>query len=463
MNEFDEQQKNTVTQQRQNRGQDFAVASLILGILSILLLITIIFPLILGILAIVFGVLSLKNQKKGLALAGIVTGAIGLVLAIMIIIIGIASPSFLENDPNNLLTAPDSSYDSQNNAPNDSRDSNDRMKTFYGDGFELKYSGLLWTPITGTRDDSDETVHALEYIIDGTTLIPSGVSGMLGYSTATRAECDDMYKAFYDLYVSIVSTDVDAYVVGETETFKILKDDVYCAAYSIYGKDDVLLSKAYVIASESNDIVVSFVTELGSLTKAGPDIPIMPVLESITFTARTAFADSYEQKVWKSDDGYSICDYAIPSLSKIMDGNSISYTYTEEDKIIGKMVVPSILNYFETPEKIPVEIIEITYNDVDDVWGAIDAYGSLLSETYDFYVTYPPTEYPNYGEDYRFCELIKDTDGDKSEIIYVAAIYSQDENIIKVQFGTIETAFSSVKAGIGALNLETIKQEGMKP
>jgi len=459
MDKFDEQQNSTGMQQSQNMGQRWglAIASLIWGILSIVLLITIIFPFALGILAIVFGALSLKSQKKGMAIAGIITGAIGLFLAILIIVIGMVwSPSFLENDSNNSLITSDSSHNSQ------SSNDNDITETFYGDGFELTYNGLIWTPTTETIGDSDKTVHALKYVLDETILMPSEVSGMSGYSTATRAERDDMYEAFYDVAVS--SSNLSAYIVGDTDTFEVLKDDIYYAAYSLYGKDDELLYKIYVIASERDDAVVPFFALTSFLTKEAPDIPIMPVLESITFTGSTAFADSYEQKVWESGDEYTIGDGLIPSLSKIMNDNNISYTYTEGEKTIGKMAVPSILDYVQAPELVSVEIIEIIYNDVDDAWGAIDAYGGLLYETYDFYVTCPPEGYPNYGEGYRFCELIKDTDSDEDEIIYVAAIYSRDENIIKVQFGTIGTKFSSVTAnGIGALNLKAIRRGGTKP
>lgn len=458
MEKMNEERSNT------ERRQGMAIASLILGILSIILSITIIFPFIGGILAIVFGILSLKSRKKGFAITGIITGSIGLFLSVVIIVLGILG--FVWSSSNTPITSgiiyelESDTYESESDTY-DSQSaiygSKDGMETFYGDGFELTYSGSLWIPATGTLGKSDEAIHALEYILDETMLIPSGVSGMLGYSTATRAERDDLYDAFYELLVN--SADVNVYVVGETETFEVLKGDVYYAAYSLYGNNDELLFKSYVIASESDDTVVSFVAQTGFLTKAGTDIPIMPVLESISFTGRASFADFYEQKVWESGDKYTIGNDTIPSLSQVMDDNDILYTYSDENKTIGKMTVTSLLNYFETPALVPVEIIEITYNDVDDVWGAIDAYGRLLSESYAFYVTYPPTEYPNYGADYRFCELIKVSDSDEAGSVYIAAIYSRDERIIKVQFGTIETAITN--DGIGPLNLEAIKREGM--
>lgn len=151
----------------------------------------------------------------------------------------------------------------------------------------------------------------------------------------------------------------------------------------------------------------------------------------------------------------------VPSLSKIMEEQNIKYDYIRQDKTVGKLAVPSILDYFETPTKSPVEIIEITYNNVEDVYGAIDAYGMVLNKTYGFQVTFLPTEYPNYGQGYRFCELIKASSDKEDEILYVSAIYSKTDKVIKLRFGTIGTNLSTeLKTnGIGPLNLENIRNE----
>jgi len=57
----------------------FAVAALVLGIISLL-----IFPVITGAIAIVFGVLGMKSRKKGMAIAGLVLGIIGAASGILI-------------------------------------------------------------------------------------------------------------------------------------------------------------------------------------------------------------------------------------------------------------------------------------------------------------------------------------------------------------------------------------------
>jgi len=67
-----------------------AVASLVLGILSLLLFFTVVPPFILGALAVIFGALGLSKTKqgaphRGLALAGLICGVAGIVAAIAFI------------------------------------------------------------------------------------------------------------------------------------------------------------------------------------------------------------------------------------------------------------------------------------------------------------------------------------------------------------------------------------------
>ncbi len=68
-------------------GKGFGIAALVMGILSIVLVCCCCGP-IPGVLAIVFGIIQIKRtpEAKGLAIAGIVTGAIGLVISAVIYI-----------------------------------------------------------------------------------------------------------------------------------------------------------------------------------------------------------------------------------------------------------------------------------------------------------------------------------------------------------------------------------------
>jgi Domain of unknown function (DUF4190) len=70
----------------------FAVASLVLGIVSLVLFFTIWLPFLLGTLAIVFGALGISKankpggRQKGLAIAGLVCGVVGIVIAVLFIV-----------------------------------------------------------------------------------------------------------------------------------------------------------------------------------------------------------------------------------------------------------------------------------------------------------------------------------------------------------------------------------------
>lgn len=87
------------TQIIDSQGNGLAVASLVLGILGIVLL-PILFWVpflfwILGILSIIFGAVGVrKPSKKGMAKAGLILGIITIVLQVVIIIIGFSILSY---------------------------------------------------------------------------------------------------------------------------------------------------------------------------------------------------------------------------------------------------------------------------------------------------------------------------------------------------------------------------------
>jgi len=64
----------------------FAIASMILGIVSIVGFCMFPFTAITSILAIIFGAISRKSSAKGMAIAGIITGVIGIIIFIGVIV-----------------------------------------------------------------------------------------------------------------------------------------------------------------------------------------------------------------------------------------------------------------------------------------------------------------------------------------------------------------------------------------
>jgi hypothetical protein len=74
------------------QGSGMATASLVLGILALITSFTVIGGVVLGLLALIFGILVVRRAApgRGRAIAGIVTGILGLVLAIVLIVVGVS-------------------------------------------------------------------------------------------------------------------------------------------------------------------------------------------------------------------------------------------------------------------------------------------------------------------------------------------------------------------------------------
>lgn len=77
---------NVETNAVENKKKNFSIAALVLGIVALVLSCIWYISIPCAILAIIFGVLGLKSSKRGMSIAGITTGAIGMVLSILLIL-----------------------------------------------------------------------------------------------------------------------------------------------------------------------------------------------------------------------------------------------------------------------------------------------------------------------------------------------------------------------------------------
>lgn len=96
--DFKEQEE---TENRDKRFFGFGIASMVLGIISLICCCITVLSLIMGLLAVVFAIMRMKIKPDGFSIAGIITGGIGLLFAITIIILeasGVKVPA-----PNSLL------------------------------------------------------------------------------------------------------------------------------------------------------------------------------------------------------------------------------------------------------------------------------------------------------------------------------------------------------------------------
>lgn len=85
-NESNTIQNNMPTKDRKG----FAIAALVLGIVSTVLSCNLYISVPCGILAIIFGFLSLKSSKRGFSIAGLITGIVGVTITILITVIAFA-------------------------------------------------------------------------------------------------------------------------------------------------------------------------------------------------------------------------------------------------------------------------------------------------------------------------------------------------------------------------------------
>ncbi len=102
-----------VTQKTEEKPKDrkgLAIASMVLGIVSIVFFCTWYISAPCAVLAIIFAILSLKSTKRGMAIAGLTTGIIGFILMVILYIfvfvmgVGIMQQAFdtiedMENSP----------------------------------------------------------------------------------------------------------------------------------------------------------------------------------------------------------------------------------------------------------------------------------------------------------------------------------------------------------------------------
>lgn len=89
-NQETQEKKETQTQKTQEPKKDkkgFCIASMVLGIVALVFFCVWYISIPCGILAVTFGILGVKSMNKGMAIAGLVTGSIGLVISAFMIII----------------------------------------------------------------------------------------------------------------------------------------------------------------------------------------------------------------------------------------------------------------------------------------------------------------------------------------------------------------------------------------
>lgn len=84
INEEETQAKVVEKPKKEKKG--FCIASMVLGIVALVFFCIWYISIPCGILAVIFGILGIKTINKGMAIAGLITGSIGLVISTLILI-----------------------------------------------------------------------------------------------------------------------------------------------------------------------------------------------------------------------------------------------------------------------------------------------------------------------------------------------------------------------------------------
>lgn len=86
INNTEEKQEKKVEETIKKDKKGFCISALVLGIIALVFFCIWYVSIPCGILAIVFGIIGIKTPNKGMAIAGLITGSIGLAISVLIII-----------------------------------------------------------------------------------------------------------------------------------------------------------------------------------------------------------------------------------------------------------------------------------------------------------------------------------------------------------------------------------------
>ena len=124
VNEEPEVKRETKDVEKDRKG--FAIASMVLGIIALVLFCIVYISIPCAILALIFGILSVKSSKRGMAIAGITTGAIGFILTVLLyvfvfVVVGVGTYTGLDSLQDALEEYENNNYEYHYNLYDDSK------------------------------------------------------------------------------------------------------------------------------------------------------------------------------------------------------------------------------------------------------------------------------------------------------------------------------------------------------
>lgn len=229
------------------RVNGFSITALILGILSIGTCFLWCLSIPLGVMGIIFGLIGSKTSGKMRFDYRVFLNIIGILLSIIIIALLLLFGIIFDSKKNEIV----------------------KENTFSSSYYTVIYQEDKWVKIQNSNNKLDFKL--IEK--DGKEATTVGSLSQLGESTlptyntfSTASEREKMYDAFYDLYDND-SSEINAHLTYNCSRFRVLSttSNSYIAYFS-YESDDGYYGKFYVIISQDNNVVLSFISSATTIT-----------------------------------------------------------------------------------------------------------------------------------------------------------------------------------------------------
>ena len=201
-----------------------------------------------------------KKSHVGLII-GIVVGVIVFLIICAIVVFLVFGAILVGNSSNKTNTKPTIT---------------EQEKIYYGESFEIKYS-YPWSESTGTLTNGEKQKY-LNYNNGEIVLFPLGTSDLDETATTDFSTSTGKFKLYNDFREYWGKTDN---ISNGTGTFFTLVDGIYYASMD-YTKGD-RHGKLYLIASEENNALISFTTQI-SIDKNKADEEVLKLFKKINIS-----------------------------------------------------------------------------------------------------------------------------------------------------------------------------------
>lgn len=195
-----------------------------------------------------------------------------------------------------------------------------KMTTYESDEYKLEYNGN-WTL------DEEQDKMTLYYSDKDSRFLLNAVStfASLNFAVDSESAKQTLYKAFYDAWSNLDGGEL----TGGTDTFLTLNDETMYARIDYKMSDRENIGAFYVIVSEENDKVISFMSYCTEDNWNKIDKDILKMLDSIIYKseADSSFYDKFTAGGVKEYSAIGYMDYKIPDCWSLDEERTKNTSY----------------------------------------------------------------------------------------------------------------------------------------